>query len=102
MVRIAVRSAFVLFAWMFMKTEPLPVPLSPDVTVIHDAVLVVVHVQPAPAVTVMPLKAIPGVRAIDVGDNDTVHPEAACCTENCRPPIVRLAVLAAPVFAVIA
>jgi hypothetical protein len=96
-----VRSALVLFAATLKNTDPLPVPLAPDVIVIHDAVLVVVHAQPAPAVTVIPLKAIPGVKAVFVGDNDTLHPGAACCTENCRPPIVRFAVLAAPVFAVI-
>ncbi len=28
-------------------TDPLPVPVAPDVTVIHDAALVAVHVQPA-------------------------------------------------------
>jgi hypothetical protein len=88
MVRIAVRSWFVLFAAMFMKTEPLPVPLSPDVIVIQDAVLVVVHWQPAAAVTVMPLNAIPGVSAMLVGESDTVQPGAAWVTANCRPPIV--------------
>ena len=54
MVRVAVRSALVLFAATLNDTDPLPVPLAPDVMVIHDAVLVVVHGQPAPAVTVIP------------------------------------------------
>ena len=100
MVRVAVRSALVLFASTLNDTDPLPLP-APDVIVIHDAVLVVVHGQPAPAVTVIPLEAPSAVKAVFVGDNDTLHAGAACCTENCRPPTVRLAVLAAPVFAVI-
>ena len=33
-------------------TVPFPVPLAPDVTVIHDALLTAVHPQPLPAVTV--------------------------------------------------
>ncbi len=33
-------------------TDPLPVPLAPDVTVIQFAVLFAVQLQPAPAVTV--------------------------------------------------
>jgi hypothetical protein len=33
-------------------TVPLPVPLAPDVTVIHDAWLTAVQPQPLPAVTV--------------------------------------------------
>jgi hypothetical protein len=33
-------------------TVPLPVPLTPEVTVIHDALLTAVQPQPPPAVTV--------------------------------------------------
>jgi hypothetical protein len=33
-------------------TGPLPVPFAPDVIVTHEALLVAVHAQPAPAVTV--------------------------------------------------
>jgi hypothetical protein len=36
----------------FVLTEPLPLPVDPDVTVIHPALLVAVHAQPAAAVTV--------------------------------------------------
>jgi hypothetical protein len=103
MVRIAVRSAFVLFAATLKKTDPLPVPLAPDVIVIHVTGLVVVHWQVLPVVTVIPLNAIPGVRAIVVGDNETPHVGAAWFTENWRSPIVSVAVLAAVVvLAVIA
>jgi hypothetical protein len=91
-VSVAVRSAFVLFAATLKKTDPLPVPLAPEVIVIHDAVFVVVHWQPAPAVTVMPLKAIPGVSAMLAGESDTLQPGAACVTANCRPPTVSDAV----------
>jgi hypothetical protein len=33
-------------------TVPLPLPLEPELTVIHEALLVAVQLQPAPAVTV--------------------------------------------------
>jgi hypothetical protein len=103
MSRVAVRSRFVLFAAMFMNTDPLPVPLAPDVIVIHEAVLVAVHEQVLAAVTVIPRNAMPGVRAMVVGDNATEHEAAACVTENGRPPIVSDPVRAAPVaLAVIA
>ena len=40
-------------------TGPLPVPDAPDVTVIHGAPLIAVHVHPSPAVTVtVPLVAL--------------------------------------------
>jgi hypothetical protein len=102
MVRVALRSWFVLFAAMLRKTEPLLVPLKPDVTVIHDAVLVVVHWQPGPAVTVIPLNWAAGLSARLVGESDTLQPGAAWVTENWRPPIVSAADReAVVVFAVI-
>jgi len=56
---VCVRSAIVtvpvrdepLLAAMFNTTEPLPLPCAPDVIVIHDALLFVVHVQPVNVVT---------------------------------------------------
>jgi hypothetical protein len=51
MVIVPLRAAPVLAATL-NPTGPLPVPDAPDVTVNHGALLVAVHVQPAPAVTV--------------------------------------------------
>jgi hypothetical protein len=51
MVRVPVRAA-PLFAAALNPTEPLPVPVAPDVTLSHGALLAAVHVHPLPAVTV--------------------------------------------------
>ena len=50
-VAVPVRAAPV-FAPTLKPTGPFPVPLAPDVMVIHVALLVAVQAQPAPAVTV--------------------------------------------------
>lgn len=42
-----------LFAAMRNATDPLPVPCAPDVMVIHDALLLAVHVQPLRVETAM-------------------------------------------------
>ena len=46
------------FAPTLKPTEPFPVPLAPDVTVIHIALLVAVHVQ-LPAVVTLTLPEAP-------------------------------------------
>ena len=51
-VTVAFRDAVVVLAAAVTPTVPLPDPLAPLVTVSHVALLVAVHVQPAPAVTV--------------------------------------------------
>ncbi len=56
-----------VFAPTLKPTDPLPVPLAPDVTVIHDALLVAVHVQLlADAVTAMgvPAPAVAGTESL--------------------------------------
>jgi len=50
MVSVPVRSAPV-FASTVNATGPFPLPVAPDVTAIHGALLVAVHVQPAAVVT---------------------------------------------------
>jgi hypothetical protein len=40
-----------VFAAALNATEPLPLPLAPDVTVIHDAPLLAVQAQPVAEVT---------------------------------------------------
>jgi hypothetical protein len=57
--RVPVRCAPLLAAMLY-PTAPFPLPSAPDVTVIHDALLVAVQAQPAPAVTVIvPVAAVP-------------------------------------------
>jgi len=51
-VTVALRDAGVEFEGAVSVIVPLPDPLAPLVTVSHVALLVAVHVQPAPAVTV--------------------------------------------------
>ena len=50
-VNVLMRAVPVVFAAMLNVTEPMPDPLAPVVTVIHDAVVVAVHEQAVPAMT---------------------------------------------------
>lgn len=63
MVSVPVRAVVLLFAAMEKATVPLPVPLAPEVTVIHDgSLLTAVHVQMAfevVSVTVLVVAAAP-------------------------------------------
>jgi len=59
MVSVPVRAAPVLLAAVNV-TDPLPVPVAPDVTVIHSAALVAVHWHVLPAETVTGVPAPPG------------------------------------------
>jgi len=57
-VTVPVRDAVLGLTATSYETVPFPLPLTPPVTVIHAALLVAVHAQPAPAVTVtVPLVA---------------------------------------------
>jgi hypothetical protein len=58
-VRVPFRGAAVVLGVPLNSTEPVPVPLAPDVTVSHVAVLVAVHGQDAEVVTVTALPAPP-------------------------------------------
>ena len=50
-VSVPLRLAVAVFAATLNPAVPGPVPDAPLVTVIHDALVVAVHAQPAPAVT---------------------------------------------------
>jgi hypothetical protein len=52
MVTVPVREVPAVFAATFSDTVPLPVPVAPAITVIHDALLVAVREQPVVPVTV--------------------------------------------------
>ena len=70
---------------------PLPVPLAPDVTVIHDALLTAVHPQPLPAATV----TLPGPpldpKLCDAGVALLLHAAASVivivCPATVRDPV---------------
>ena len=100
-VSVPVRSAPV-FAAIVKSTDPLPVPLAPDVIVNHAALLTAVHAQPAVVVTVT---VVPGPPAapIDWLVGAIVYAQAggaaACVTVNVWPAIVSVPVRSAPVFA---
>ena len=81
-------------------TEPLPEPLAPDVTVIHEVLETAVHVQPAAVVTVMgpPLEEALLLNDSLVGLIEYVHP-LACVTVCVWPAIEMAAVRSGPVFA---
>ena len=66
----------------------------------HDALLVAIHVQPAPAVTAT--VPDPPVALVDceLGLIEKAH-GAACVTVKVCPAIVRVSVRSAPVFAAI-
>jgi len=79
-------------------TVPLPFPLAPDVTVIHDWPLVAVHAQPAPDVTDTEL--LPPAAAIvsESGEMENVHP-CPCATVTVCPATVIVPDRAGPVSA---
>ena len=73
---------------------PDPVPLAPDVIVIHGAELAAVHAQPAAEVTeTFPVPEVAGAEAV-VGVTVNVHVIPACETVNVRPAIVSVPVRA--------
>ena len=92
------------FAATLKETEPLPVPLSPDLMEIHEALLTAVHEQPAVAVTLMFIP-FPPFFPIDwlIGAMEYVHGGGAadCVTVKVCPATVRLPVRCAPVLAAI-
>jgi hypothetical protein len=71
-VTVPVRSAPV-FAVRLRRTDPFPVPVAPDVTVMNAALLVAVHAQPAPAVTVTVPWAAAGPMFASVGEIEYVQ-----------------------------
>jgi hypothetical protein len=81
-----------VFAATLNPALPGPVPEVPLVTVIHGALLVVLHVQPADVVTfVLPL---PPAAPSDCADDEMLNEQLAlaCVTVKVRPAIVRVPV----------
>jgi hypothetical protein len=72
-VSVAFRAAVVVFAVAVTLTVPLPDPLAPLVTVSHDAPLVAVQPQLAPAATAMFETPPPTATFTFVGDTEKLH-----------------------------
>jgi hypothetical protein len=78
---------------------PLPVPLAPDVTLIHESLLWAVHVHVLLVDTeTLPVPARHSTRRL-FGEIEYEHTSAACVTVNVRPAIVRVPVREPPTFA---
>lgn len=99
-VRVPVRLDATVFAATSNATEPLPEPVAPAVTVIHEALLVVAQLQSVATVTALfPLPAA-ALKDCVVGEIDGVHAAASCVTVNVTPAIVSVPLrLEATVFA---
>jgi hypothetical protein len=75
-------------------TVPFPLPLAPDVIVIHETLLDAVQLQPAPAVTVT--FAVPPLDVVDCDVGEIVKVQlAGCVTVTVRPATVNVPVRAA-------
>jgi hypothetical protein len=66
----------------------LPLPVAPEVTLIHAALLVALQLQPVPAVTATVPVAPPALTLTDTGEIDGAHGAPAWVTVNVSPPIV--------------
>jgi hypothetical protein len=90
------------FSATVKTTEPLPVPVTPDVMVSHGTLLLAVHAQPLPAETLtVPLPALASTFWPDAESENVQEAPApaACVTVDETPAIMSAPVRAAPVFA---
>ena len=70
------------FAAMLNDAEPLPLPVAPPVSVIHEALLVDVHAQPVGLVTDAEPVVAPALTDWLDGEIEYVQVAAACVTVN--------------------
>jgi len=79
----------------------LPIPLSPEVTVIHGALLVAIHAHPLPLLTAtVPVAAADVANVTINGEIEKLHGVPGCVIVNVLPAMVSEPVLVAlPVFA---
>jgi uncharacterized protein YhhL (DUF1145 family) len=87
-VTVPVRVVVAVLAATLNVTEPFPDPLAPAVTVIHEALLVAVQLQPLPAVTVIVPEPPVAATDCDVGLIAYVQDAAACVTVKVVPATV--------------
>ena len=88
MLRSAVRPVVLVLAAALNATALVPVPLAPDVTVSHDALLLAVH--PQPLVAVMVTEPVPPADGSDwlFAESAYEQESADCVTVNVPPAIV--------------
>jgi hypothetical protein len=88
MVRTAVWPVVLVLAGALNATAPGPVPLAPDVTVSHDALLLAVHAQPL--VAVMVTEPVPPADGSDwlFADSAYEQESTSWVTVNVPPAIV--------------
>jgi hypothetical protein len=89
-VSVPLRDWFFVFAATEKLADPLPDPLAPAVTVIHVALLTVVHAQPVIALTVVDPEPPDAFTVCDEGEIVGVQGAPASLTVNAMPPIVRV------------
>jgi hypothetical protein len=90
-VAVPVRCVVPVFAATEYPTVPLPLPLAPDVIVIHDAELDAVHAQPVVVVTLTdPVEAL-DASDVALGEIEYVQPPL-CVTVKVCPAIVSVPV----------
>jgi hypothetical protein len=90
---VPVRDAPAVLAATLSDTVPLPVPLAPDDTVIHDALLVAVREQPVIPVTETLTVPPAAATVVLVADSvNAVHAAAAWVTVNVLPATVSVPV----------
>jgi hypothetical protein len=79
-------------------TEPLPVPLAPEVTAIHDTSLAAVHEHALLVVTLVDPVPAEALTLTSSGEIEYEQTRAACVTVNVSPAIVRVPDRDEPMF----
>ncbi len=77
MVSVPVRGEVAVFASIEKATVPLPLPVTPDVMVIQEALLVAVQLQPVAVVTVLLLELAPAPGVSDAGETAKLQGDGA-------------------------
>ena len=96
-VTVPVRELAVVLVATLRDTVPLPVPLAPDVTLIHDALLVADRAQPVVPVTVTLTPPPTAATLVLVDDSEKApHAAAACVTVKAFPATVSVPVREVP------
>jgi hypothetical protein len=93
-VSVPARDSVAVFASMEKATVPLPLPLTPEVIVSHESLLVAVQLQPAAAVTLLLLEVAVAGGFSDVGETLNVQGAGApaCVTVTACPAMVSVPV----------
>src|SRR5512134_3390349 len=99
MVTVPLRLLLVVFRATVTSTTPGPVPLAPETTVIHGALLTAVHVHPAVVMTSIRRAVTPFSLTFNRSGLISKLQEPAWLMVNTWPPIDTVPVLADPLLA---